>query len=231
MEPARAAQALASASASLTRPHDVAGALVGLLANCREGLNVDAAGILVHTGQHMELLAASSHGAAELEMHQLHAEEGPCFDAFSASASIQEHTPAALLERWPDFASTMVAAGFASVHATPLVWHGTAFGAIGLFRRSDEPFTTDEDRVARAFADIATMLVVQLGKVDAEQVSQRVREALDARIQVEQAKGVLADAQDLSMADAYEALVRGAQEAGTTLTGWAADVLERTQNR
>jgi transcriptional regulator with GAF, ATPase, and Fis domain len=231
MEAARAAQELALASASLTRPHDVAGSLAALLKNCKEGLAVDAVGILVESADGLELLASSSHAASELEMHQLHVEQGPCIDAFTTAESTQEHSRQALLKRWPEFARTMLASGFESVHATPLVWHGEAIGAMGVFRRVSAKFTPDEKVVARAFADIATMLVVQLDEAQPDQLSQRVKDALESRVLIELAKGVLADAHDLSMADAYELLVRGAVDSSDTLTDWATSVVEGAQRR
>lgn len=233
MQAARAAQALAQAlaqaSSSLTRPHDVAGALTDLMANCRLGLDVDAVGILVESSGRLELLASSSHDASELEVHQLHTDEGPCIDAHQDGETIQLHTADKLLQRWPTFAPTMIDAGFGSVHATPLTWQGQIFGAMGLFRRSDDEFGPDEDAVARAFADIATVLVVHLEDVDSQQVERRISEALASRIVVEQAKGVLADQRGLSMAQAFDELVEGARERQLPLTGWAAQVIESAQ--
>jgi transcriptional regulator with GAF, ATPase, and Fis domain len=231
MEAARAAQALAQASASLTRKHDIAGALAALMANCKQGLAVDAVGVLVESSGQLELLASSSHAASELEMHQLHVDQGPCIDAFTTGESTQEHSREALLARWPAFAETMLSSGFESVHATPLVWHGNTLGAMGVFRRSAAEFGADEDIVARAFADIATMLVVQLDEISPEQLTQRLKEALESKVLIEQAKGVLADDRQLSMADAYELLMSEAQDHAENLTEWARSVVGGAQDR
>jgi transcriptional regulator with GAF, ATPase, and Fis domain len=231
MEAARAAQALAQASGSLTRPHDIAGALAALMSNCKEGLAVDAVGLLVESAGQLELLASSSHEASELEMHQLHAEEGPCIDAFVGGESTQEHSREGLMGRWPAFAQTMLSSGFKSVHATPLVWHGTALGAMGVFRRTDEAFDSDEEVVARAFADIATMLVVQLDEVRPDELAQRLKDALDSRVIIEQAKGVLADDRQVSMAEAYQLLIREAGDSERGLTEWARSIVDRAQTR
>lgn len=205
----------------MTKQHDVAGALAMLLDLCGQGLAVDASGILVESSGQLELLVSSSHAAAELETHQLHADQGPCIDAHASGASVQAHSAAGLTERWPKFAATMLGAGFASVHAAPLKFQGSTFGAIGLFRHADEPFTADEDIVARAFADIATVLVLHVGELPADQVEERLKDALDARVVLEQAKGVLADAHNVSMADAYSMLLRGARDREQGLTDWA----------
>lgn len=225
MDSARAAQALATASSSLTRTFDVAGALTVLMDGCCESLAVDAVGILVESAGTLELLAASSHDAVELEVHQLNADEGPCVDAHLTGTSVEVASPADVGARWPKYSRTMLGAGFASVRATPLVWHDDVFGAIGMFRRSGDAFTSDEKVVVQAFADIATMLVVHLDEVRPEQLVHRLELALAGRVVIEQAKGVLADRFDLSMADAYTALVRAARSADEPLTKWAARVV------
>lgn len=232
MEPARAAQALAEASASMTTTqHDVVGALTTLLEQSGIGLGVDASGILVESAGRLELLVSSSHEASELEAHQLHVDEGPCIEAYTTGASVQAHSKQALSDRWPSFARTMLDAGFESVHAAPLVFRGETFGAMGLFRRADVEFTADESVVARAFADIATMLVFRLAEVPADQLAERLKEALGARVVLEQAKGVLADAHDVSMAEAYTLLVQGAREHDRPLTEWAAHLIRAAQAR
>jgi hypothetical protein len=232
MDIARATQALAVASSSLTTVHDVMGSLSALLESCKAGLAVDVGGVLVAAPSgSLELLVASSHQAAELEVHQLHVDDGPCLEAFATRATVQEHSPEGLRERWPSFAPTMLDAGLMSVHAAPLMWHGSALGAMGLFRRSDQPFCPDEDAVARAFADIATLLVLNVGDVDASRLADRLAEALDSRIVVEQAKGVLAEQYQIDMAEAYERLVRDAIDHGGPLSSWAADVVAGAQRR
>ncbi|MET0467799.1 MAG: GAF and ANTAR domain-containing protein [Aeromicrobium sp.] len=225
----RATQALAEASSSLTKAYDAAGGLAALLDSCRRGLDVDAGGILVEVGGRLELLASSSHQVSELETHQLDVDEGPCVESFQTGDSVQDHAADALLDRWPRFGGTMVAAGFASVLASPLEIQGRIFGAMGLFRRADAEFTSEEELVARAFADIAAILTLQLGQIPEEQAAHRLQEALDARVLLEQAKGVLAGAHGLTMADAYELLVQSAKDRHEPLTAWAVQVIASAQ--
>lgn len=229
MEAKRAAEALARASSSLTTSYDAVGALAALLENCRQGLDVDAGGILVEASGQLELLASSSHAMADLEAYQLQVDEGPCVDAFEKGVSLQVHSTEALTSTWPRFADTMIAAGFESVHASPLQIQGRTFGAMGLFRREPSEFTPEEDVVARGFAHIAAMLVLQLGEVAPEQLYRRLQNALDARVLLEQAKGVLAGAHDLSMADAYDLLVQSARDRHQPLTAWAMQVIAGAQ--
>lgn len=230
MEASRAADALAKASAALVRDTDIAGFLVSLLTSSTEVLEADAAGILVEDGDRLDLLAASSHAAVELEMHQSQLEQGPCVDAQQTGLPVKAHG-AELVARWPRFGETMVDSGFYSVHASPLRWHGVALGAMGVFRRADRLLTPEEETVAQAFADLATLLIVQTDKVDLHVVRQRVQDVLTTRIVIEQAKGVLAWNHGVEMAEAYGLLLRRVADEGSTLTATAEAVIAEAQRR
>ena len=228
MDAEQAARALAEAASALTEPHDVAGALVSLLINCRRGLAADAGAILLECDGRLELLASSSHQMTELEMHQLHLDEGPCVEAHHRGVPVRAHTGEELVSRWPRFGRSMVDAGFASRHATPLDIQGSTVGAMGLFRRSAEPFTRDEGVVADGFAAIASSLLVNLGTIPADQLRHRLQDALDGRVLIEQANGVLAQVHELTMADAYDLLVQSALDRHEPLTRWARQVVDES---
>lgn len=230
MESSRAFDALAKASAALVRDTDIAGFLVSLLTSSAEVLQIDASGILVEDGDRLDLLAASSHAAVELELHQSQLEEGPCVDAHEWGRPVKAHG-ADLVARWPRFGQTMLDSGFSSVHASPLRWHGVALGAMGVFRRTDKLLTPAEETVAQAFADLATLLIVRTAKVDLHVVRQRIQEVLTTRIVIEQAKGVLAWNHGVDMAAAYTLLLRRAADEGATLTATAETVIDEVQRR
>jgi hypothetical protein len=101
MEAGRAARSLAEATMSLTRPHDVIGALDALLGACGDAVGAEAGAVLVAIGGRLELLAASSHEAAELELHQLTADDGPCLDAYQDGAKANVAGVDEIRRRWP----------------------------------------------------------------------------------------------------------------------------------
>jgi transcriptional regulator with GAF, ATPase, and Fis domain len=230
MEPAHAADALAHASAALVNTPDVAGILATLLTSSTGVLRMDAGGILVEDGDQLELLAASSHAAWELELHQSQLDEGPCVDAHASGRGVSAHG-SDLVSRWPRFGQTMLDAGFVSTVASPLRWHGQTIGAMGLFGRTDLVVTPEEATVAQAFADLATLLIVQTEKVDLDTVKGRVRDVLTSRILIEQAKGVLAWHHGVDMATAYGLLLRRVDDEGSTLTATAQAVIDEAQHR
>ena len=122
MSPRTAAEALAEAAASLVRPDsDVAGILAELLVSYSDLVWADAAGLLVRTESGaIELLSATSHRAAELELYQLQTHSGPCVDAVDTGREVVVGTPSDIENRWPQVGPAFVAAGYQTVHATPM---------------------------------------------------------------------------------------------------------------
>lgn len=228
MEPAHAADALAHVSAALVGATDVAGFLATLLASSTGVLRMDAGGILVEDGDQLELLAASSHAAWELELHQAQLDEGPCVDAHASGRGVSAQG-SDLVSRWPRFGQTMIDAGFVSTVASPLRWHGQTIGAMGLFGRTDMVVTPEEATVAQAFADLATLLIVQTDKVDLPALESRVQVMLTGRIVIEQAKGVLAEIYGVDMGEAYHLLLLRSAEGGGNLSATARTILDEAQ--
>ncbi len=228
MQASRAADALAKASAALIGQTDAAGFLAALLASSSEVLQTDASGILVENAGHLDVLAASNHSAGELELLQAMLDEGPCIDAHGSGRGVNAHG-FELHTRWPTFGPAMTDLGFSAVRASPLRWHGTAFGAMGLFRRLDVAFTPEEQTVAQAFADLVTLLMVQTEKVGIHALESRVQLMLTGRIVIEQAKGVLAEIYGLDMGKAYELLLSRSAEGGGNLSETARTILDEAQ--
>ncbi|MBA4609073.1 GAF and ANTAR domain-containing protein [Aeromicrobium sp. Marseille-Q0843] len=232
MDTSGAAHALARVSAELTDVHNVAGGLVVLLRSCGTFLDTQATGLLIENARgELELLSSSTHGAAELEVLQAQLDEGPCIDAHASGEAVQAAGLEECQRRWPAFGQALEKGGYGSVHASPVRWQGSVIGAMGAFRRSDRAFGDDEQVFSQAFADLAAVMIVSLDEVSGADLRARLDETLASRISIEQAKGVLAERQGLSMEDAYERLLDGAAEAGRPLTEWAGAIIADAQGR
>jgi transcriptional regulator with GAF, ATPase, and Fis domain len=222
-------EVLASANAAMVRPDlDVTGALAQILAGVTATLPASAAAVLVDADGALEVLAATSHRALDLEMHQAQAEEGPCLDALHGGTEVHEVGAEALVERWPTSGPFIVSSGYLSVQALPLSWHGRTFGALNVFRAQPEGFEHQQSD-CRALADAVTLLIVS-AHVDQEHLAAGLRAALEDRSVIEQAKGALAYTRSLDMAEAFDALVALANEEGVTLGVGAHRVMDRARD-
>lgn len=221
-----AAESLAAATALCVSLDDVAGVLVALLDECASALSADAAAVLVGTDHgELELLSSTSHDAAHLELYQIQQNRGPCIEVWATGAQVAATSADEIVSRWDDVGPVVVDAGFRSVHAVPMRWHGDAFGALSTLSTSERTLGAEGARLQQAFADVASLAIVGPSRYTTEMLRERVETALRGRAVIEQAKGVLRYREGLSSAAAYGELRRQAQRAGHSLTEVAEEIL------
>jgi hypothetical protein len=225
------AASLASAIGALVRSDlDVADVLAHLVADCARDTSAAACALLALDGQgELSLLAAESHRAVELELFQIQRESGPCVDVIASGEALEVAGEDAMRQRWEAVGERIVSAGFGAVEAYPMRWRGVVLGGLNLFRGDAE--APAAGALGQAFADVATLVVVNGGALGADEVEARLHEALSARAVVEQAKGVLAYREDVDLGTAYELLLRRAESAATPLTRTALDVVAEASSR
>ena len=218
-------EVLARANATMVGPDlDVTGALSRLVTGVAEVLGADAAAVLVVSDGALEVLAATSHRAADLEIHQVQADEGPCIDALHSGEDVAVHGQDDLEARWPVAGPLIARSGYVAVQATPLRWHGTTFGALNVFASEADRFRGLEAE-CRALADAVTMVIVS-GRLGDAELTESLRAALTGRAVVEQAKGAVSHVLGVDMSAAFDALVAFAGVEGLTLGVAAARVMD-----
>ena len=98
-------------------------------------------------------------------------------------------------------------AGFESVFALPLRLREMTIGALNLFSVEPTPMGEDDVLVAQAFADLATISVLQhRASNETQTVNEQLTQALTSRILIEQAKGVLFERAGVDMPEAFSRL-------------------------
>ena len=152
----------------------------------------------------LQLMAASEERAEMLELFQVQADEGPCQDAFRTGEPVIVTDLRTTLDRWPQFAPHAIAAGFKSVHAFPMRLRGQVIGALNMFGAQAGPMHDTDIRVVQALADIATIGLLQERAITrGELLTEQLQAALNSRIVIEQAKGVLAQLHGESPDEAF----------------------------
>jgi transcriptional regulator with GAF, ATPase, and Fis domain len=203
-------QVFVSLAGNLAAGMDLVDMLSGLAADCARLLDVTSAGLLLaDTRGLLHVVAASTEQTRNLEIFQLQREQGPCLDCYHSGQPIAAHNLLQEADRWPQFVEAATNAGFASVHALPMRVPNRILGGLGLFG-TDPGTLNDEDlRLGQAFADVASIAIVQSAAINEHAlVSQQLQAALDSRIIVEQAKGILAQLGGLDMDEAFHHLRR-----------------------
>jgi len=219
------AQAYADAASRLAGRTDVLGNTVALLTDAAALMTADAAGLLVQrpTGG-LELVACTSHQATELELYERQVQLGPCSEAISTGRFVSAG-PDDLASRWDGVGQAMLDAGFRRVEAFPVFWRETVLGALNVFHTEDRLLGPEHERVGATFATLAALVLARPGDLPTGAVQQQVLEALESRVVVEQAKGVLSYVWKVDMAGAYELLVRAAADQRRPLAEVAARIV------
>jgi GAF domain-containing protein len=175
---------------------------------CVELLDCAEAGVLVvDLAGALRPMASSSERTEALELLQTQNDEGPCFECYQNGHTVLSEDLTADNDRWPVFAPAAVRAGFASVHAVPMRAHGQTIGALNLFRSGTGRLAEPDVPVSQGMADIAAigLLNERQARESHDTVSQLQR-ALQSRVVIEQAKGLLAERLQVSMDEAFARL-------------------------
>lgn len=223
----RLIEAFVQVADTLVDDFDVIEFLNTLAERCVQLLDVAAAGVMLADSRgQLRATAASSENARLLELFELQSDAGPCLDAFRTGSSVVNADLNENRHRWPSFAEAAQATGFASVHALPLRLRTRVIGALNLFCSRPGPLGDAAVRTGQALADVATIgILAQRGVHQAELINIQLKQALDSRVIIEQAKGVLAERLHLTVDEAFALLRRRARDHNLRLTDLARDIV------
>ncbi len=225
----RLAQAFVTLADTLVAGYDLVELMHYLVDTTVELFDAADAGLLLADGQgRLDVLASTSERTDLLEILQVRTGRGPCWDCFSSGQPGSIPDLAREAERWPEFAPLALQQGFRSVHAVPLRLRNQTIGALNMFRTQIGELAEQDRLAAQALADVATIGVLQERAVrEGAETEEQLRYALNSRVVIEQAKGVLAQHRQVDMDQAFTLLRGHARRHHLGLTALAQAVVER----
>jgi GAF domain-containing protein len=223
------AESFVTLADTLVDNFDVVELLDRLVADCVDLLDVGAAGILLLSADRsLDLVACSDELSRLTEVLQVESHAGPAVEAVRTGEPVEVTDLAELTRRWPVFAHILGDAGYSTTYVVPMRLRDTTIGALSLFQSANVPLTEFDRRLAKALADVATIGILQHRAVESASVLvDQLQVALDTRIVVEQAKGVIAEYGGLEMGAAFEALRSHARNGRTKLSDVARSLVAR----
>jgi GAF domain-containing protein len=222
------ARTLVELADTLVADFDVVELLTLLADRCVEVLDVGAAGLMLAAPDgDLRVMASSSEAMRLLELFELQSREGPCLDCYLTGKPVVNQNLTTVNGRWPRFAPEALAAGFHSVHALPMRLRGTVIGALNLFHTVPGQMRDADVEAAQALADVATIAILQhRASLEAQVLNDQLHHALNSRIVIEQAKGVVAEREHLNMEAAFFALRNHARNHNLRLVDIARAVID-----
>jgi GAF domain-containing protein len=222
------ARAFVRLADTLVSDFDIVEFLHGLSVDSVDIVGAEAAGVMLADGRGgLRLIASSEERMRLLELFELQGAQGPCLDAFSTGQAVQA-SAADSRSRWPTFAPQASEVGFKTMCAVPLRVRTDVIGALNLFRGTDDPFTAAEMEIAQAMAEMAAIALIQERALrDRGVLAEQLQAALDSRVIIEQAKGMLAEYLTIPVDNAFQVLRKYARGHNRRLSEVASDVVDR----
>ncbi len=206
--------------------YDVVEFLDRVATSCVAVLHVSDAGLmLADPPGTLNFVAASSERMRLIELFELQTDEGPCLDAYRSgdaivSVDLDDHGG-----RWPAFSEHARQSGFRSVSAMPMRVRDSVIGALNLFDTVTTPMSERDVALAQAFAHVATIGILQERSLrEAEGVAEQLRGALESRVAIEQAKGLVSERVGVNIEAAFELIRSYARRNNVRLRDVARDI-------
>lgn len=217
------AETLVELADTLSAEFDLDDFLRLLVNRCVRLLDVDAAGVfLMDHG-----VAASSERVVLLELSAQRNDEGPSRDCFRSGESIAVPDLAAESTRWPAYVAEARRSGFAATHTVPLHRRDELIGALTLFRVQPGALEKSDTRLAQVMADVATISILGTRALRRqEKLAAQLQHALNSRVIIEQAKGVLAERLGMNMMTAFATLRSYARSHNTRVSELALSIVD-----
>jgi GAF domain-containing protein len=225
-------QALDQLADLRTSPVTVESALERVVATAAALFGVDGTALmLADRDQVLRNLAVSDDRAAQLEELQAEHGEGPCVDAFDDKESVAADDLGAD-DRWPDFSPAAVERGLRAVLASPIPYSDQAVGVVAVLAGRPHAWTEAEREAIVAFTELAAMLILNAMEASERgRLAGELQVALDSRVVIEQAKGVLVGRHGLTTRQAFERLRRMARDQRRPLSEVARGVVSAAEHR
>jgi GAF domain-containing protein len=216
---------------TLVSDFDALDMLTMLAERCVELLDVSAAGIILTDGNGggLSVAAASSERSRLLEVFAVAIDAGPCVDCARTGEPVivADLTTGDAARRWPRFVAGAREAGFRAVHALPMRCRDQLIGELTLLHTDRHTLTGPDARLGQALADAATIgLIHERALRHAETVHQQLQSALNSRVIIEQAKGVIATQRAIDTDEAFTILRSHARSHSQRLSELARGVVD-----
>ncbi len=221
------AEALVQFIRALTQQHTVARVLELLGDFCLEMLPVDGVGVLLLEEQRLTVATTNSEVGDSVERLEVELEEGPCVECVRLGHPVFVPDLAAALDRYPNFVPRAIEAGAGAIHALPMTGHGELVGSLNIVSAAPNELSETGLSTARMLCDVAVSYIfaVRLHEETSDLAGQ-LQNALDSRVLIEQAKGIMCERHGDSMSDAFERLRKYARSRNMAVREVARQVVE-----
>jgi GAF domain-containing protein len=211
---------LASVAEALAQARSVTDLLHDLVDDANKIFDICGAAIVMADEEHrLRPVTAGIEAIASLEMIEERTRQGPCHEVHRLGeplriTDLQDHA-----DRWPDLAAAAARTGIVATAGVPLHIEGFEFGVLTLYDTRPHQWTDRQIEVAQLLADTTTAYIVYASAYrQATVIVDQLKHALEARVVIEQAKGVLANERNIRVDEAFQVLRQHARDRNAKLS-------------
>lgn len=206
--------------------HDLTEQVTAVLGIDGAGVSVQD-GVSVQEGDRLQFVAALNERATLLESIQEADQAGPCVEAWRTGEAFTIADLRQEPHRWDRYERAAREAGVVAIAGIPMRCDGLHIGALDLYSTTPREWSDDDLESARILANMASSYIIHASEADQQRrLNEQLREALDSRIVIEQAKGILAAERQISVDAAFAILRRHARSHSVSLRSVAEAVVK-----
>jgi GAF domain-containing protein len=189
-------------------------------------LGLAGAGISLAKGDRLQDPHTSSPDLSRLEDVQVATATGPGAVGFRTGEPVVVPDLTEWASRWPRYCEVAAEVGIRSVAGLPMRLGDQTFGALNLYDATPRAWSTEDLELAGLARDLACGYLVNLTKLHQQQdLTEQLQSALRTRVVIEQAKGMLAAAENITLQQAFERIRRMARSRQRPLREIARDLV------
>jgi AmiR/NasT family two-component response regulator len=201
----------------LTGGREVSDVLNDLSGRLTEVLHVFGAGVSLRSQDRLRFATSDRNVLAELERVQEAEQRGPCVDAARTGEPVLAPRLVEYRHAWPRYVERALDLGIAAVATVPMR-DGEVIGTIDLYEVAERDWSEREVKVATLLAHMAAGFLHNSATIENERRTRaQLQHALDSRVVIEQAKGILAASEHISVDEAFRRLRKHANDHRTSL--------------
>ena len=194
---------------------------------CTRYLPVDGVGVLLLDDRELTVATTNSEVGERVERLEVELGEGPCVECIRTGHPVLVPDLAEAIDRYPTFAPRAIEAGAGAIFGLPLTGRGEMLGSLDIVRTEPGKVPGVELSIAQMLADVSVAYIFAVRMhVEQSRLADQLQSALDSRVIIEQAKGVLAERHGENMDEAFDRLRSQARTTNRKLRAVAFDVIE-----
>lgn len=176
---------------------------------------------------HCRTVAFTGRLAIDLDERQYDKGYGPCLSAIDGGTTIVINNMAAE-RRWPDWTAEAVKQGACSSLSIPLPLQPEVFTALNIYSADQDAFDEGSVEIGESFASYAAVTLLNTHLYEGQSVAARqLREAMESRAVIEQAKGILMGERRCNAQQAFDLLVKLSQSSNRKLRDVAQTLVDQ----